>query len=199
MTVDAFNDEVLQWMNMARHPRFQRSFTQLVYQPMLEVLVLLTENGFSNYIVSGGGQDFVRAYTEKVYNIPVNRIVGTTTKVKYEYSQGQPVMMKMPEIFFVDNHQGKPESIYLFIGRKPIIAFGNSDGDQQMLEWSQSSRENSLQLLVHHDDTQREYAYDKDSIVGTFSQKLMDEAHKRGWQVISMKKDWNVIFPWQCE
>lgn len=199
MSVDIFKEEVVHWLTKAIHPRFKKPFTQLVYQPMLEVLAFLTENGFNTYIVSGGTQEFIRAYSESIYKIPQHRIIGTATKVKYDISQGQPVLLKLPEILFVDDGQGKPEAINLIVGRKPIIAFGNSDGDRQMLEWSQSVKGSSLQLLVHHDDAQREYAYDRDSVVGTFSQQLMDEAHQRGWLIISMKNDWRAIFAWQCE
>ena len=194
MTVEEFQESVRSWLRKAIHPRFKKPYTELIYQPMLEVIHYFSEHGYKVYIVSGGGQDFIRTYAEKVYGIPPERIIGSAGKVKYEYRNGKPVLIKLPEVFFIDDKSGKPESINLFIGKRPTAAFGNSDGDQQMLEWSQSSDNKNFQLLVHHDDPVREYAYGKDSKIGTFSQALMDEAHQKGWVVVSMKNDWKKIF-----
>jgi phosphoglycolate phosphatase-like HAD superfamily hydrolase len=197
MTVDAFHRSVSNWLETAIHPRFKRPFTELVYQPMLEVMQLLREHGFSIYIVSGGGQEFIRAFAQKVYGIPPGNVIGSAGKVKYEYQNGQPVLIKLPEIMFIDNREGKPEGINLIVGKRPVAAFGNSIGDQQMLEWTQAGKGKNLELLVHHDDPEREYAYGPESKIGTFSHALMEEAKGRHWIVVSMKKDWKVIFPWQ--
>lgn len=199
MTVSEFKEKVQSWLSKAVHPRFKRPYTELIYQPMLEVIKYFNTHGYKIYIVSGGGQEFIRAYSEKIYGIPPEQIIGTAGKVRYEYRDGNPVLIKLPEVFFIDNENGKPEAINLFIGKKPVAAFGNSDGDQQMLEWSQSSKGKNLQLLVHHDDSVREYKYDVDSKVGTFPQALMDEAKKNNWIVVSMKNDWKVIFSFDRE
>lgn len=195
MSVDEFQKIVSAWLEKSIHPKFRKPFTDLVYQPMLEVIQLLKLNGFKTYIVSGGGQEFMRVYAEKVYGIPPEQIIGSTGKVKYEYRNGQPILLKLPEVLFIDDKTGKPEAINLFIGRRPIAAFGNSTGDQQMLEWTQGSKGKHLELLVHHDDAEREYAYGEDSKIGTFSKSLMDEAREKGWIVVSMKNDWKTIFP----
>lgn len=197
MSIEAFHDTVRQWLRQTLHPRFKKRFTDLIYQPMLEVIQLFKSKGFKTYIVSGGGQEFIRVYAEVVYGIPPEQIIGTTSKVKYEYQNGQPVLLKLAKILFVDNGPGKPEAINLMIGRRPIAAFGNSDGDRQMLEWTQAAKGKHLELLVHHDDAEREYAYDADSKIGTFSVALMQEAKKQKWIIVSMKEDWKVIFPWQ--
>jgi len=195
MTVKEFKETVQSWLTTAIHPRLKKPYTKLIYQPMLEVIKYFDVHGYKIYIVSGGGQEFIRAYSEKVYQIPPEQIIGTAAKVKYEYRDGNPVLIKLPEVLFIDDKSGKPEAINLFIGKQPIAAFGNSDGDQQMLEWSQASNGKSFQLLVHHDDPIREYKYDVDSKVGTFSHALMNEAKKKNWIVVSMKNDWKVIFP----
>ncbi len=197
MSVEAFHQFVQEWLNKALHPRFKRPYTQLIYQPMLEVMQFLRNNGFKTYIVSGGGQEFVRSYASTVYGVPPEHIIGTADKVKYDYNHGQPILMKLPQLLYFDDKEGKPEGINLIIGRRPVITFGNSDGDRQMLEWTQGGKGASLELLVHHDDAQREYAYGPNSKIGTFSDALMTEAKKNDWIVISMKDDWNVIFPWQ--
>jgi len=197
MTVDEFHDMICQWLKVTVHPRFKKPFTDLVYQPMLEVLQFFEDNDFKNYIVSGGGQEFMRCYADRVYHVPPERVIGTANKVKYEYRNEQPILLKTPKLLFVDDLKGKPESINLFIGRRPVASFGNSDGDRQMLEWTQAGKGKNFELLVHHDDAVREYAYDNDSKVGTFSASLMEEAKKRGWFVVSMKNDWKVIFPWE--
>lgn len=198
MTIHAFHRRVAQWLKHAIHPRFKRPFTDLVYQPMLEVIQLLREHDFKIYIVSGSGQEFMRVYSSQVYGIPPEHIIGSAEKVKYEYrSDGQPVLLKLPEVLLMDNYGGKPEGINLIIGRRPVAAFGNSTGDQQMLEWTQAGKGKTLELLVHHDDAEREYAYGAHSKIGTFSHALMEEAKKRGWIIVSMKDDWKIIFPWQ--
>lgn len=197
MTVEQFHNYVQGWLQTALHPRYKKRFTDLVYQPMLEVIKLLKGRGFKTYIVSGGGQEFMRAYAEKVYDIPPENVIGTAGKVKYEVLRGGPVLMKVPEVLYIDDKTGKPEGINLIIGRRPYAAFGNSDGDQQMLEWTQAGPKLRLELLVHHDDAIREYAYDKDSKIGHFPETLMEEAEKRGWIVVSMKTDWKILFPWQ--
>jgi hypothetical protein len=196
MTVAEFNQELKVWFATAKDAHFNRLYTQLVYQPMLEVMAYLRKNKFKIYIVTGGGQDFVRAYALVTYGVSSEEVIGTTEKTKYSYVNGVPILTKLPEILFVDDHAGKPEAINLFIGKKPIIAFGNSDGDQQMLEWTQSNEvKKTLELLVHHDDDKREFAYGVNSKVGTFSAALMQEASLKQWLVISMKNDWKVIFP----
>lgn len=194
MTVEEFKHCVQAWLSQAKHPRFDKPYTELVYQPMLEVIQLLKKHGYRVFIVSGGGQEFIRAYAEKVYGIPPEQIIGSAGKVKYEFQNGQPVLVKLPEVLFIDDKKGKPEAINLFIGKHPVASFGNSDGDQQMLEWSQASPSKSFQLLVHHDDPIREYAYDSESKVGTFSSVLMEEAKKEKWIVVSIKNDWKTVF-----
>lgn len=195
MTVEEFTFKVQSWLSQALHPRFQKPYTKLIYQPMLEVIKYFQSQGYKVYIVSGGGQEFIRTYAKKIYGIPSEQIIGTAGKVKYEYQNDKPVLIKLPEILFIDDKKGKPEAINLIIGKRPVAAFGNSDGDQQMLEWSQSSAGKSFQLLVHHDDPVREYKYDTDSKIGTFSLQLMEEAKKKGWIVVSMKNDWKIVFP----
>jgi phosphoglycolate phosphatase-like HAD superfamily hydrolase len=185
MTVEAF------------HKQFKKPFTELVYQPMLELIQFLRSHQFEIYIVSGGGQEFMRAFAQKVYGIPPSHVIGTAGKVKYDYQNGRPVLVKTPELLFVDDKEGKPEGINLVIGQRPVAAFGNSIGDQQMLEWTQAGSRKSLQVLIHHDDAQREYAYGPESKIGTFSDALM--AKQRGWIVVSIKKDWNRIFSWQSK
>ena len=195
MTTEVFGQIVKEWLDHAVDPRFKKHYTELVYKPMIEVVDLLKKNEFSVYIVSGGSQDFIRVYSEKVYRVPPENVIGTTGKTRYEYIDGQPVLMKLPEVLFIDNMKGKPESINLFIGRRPLAAFGNSTGDQQMLEWTQAGKGRRLELLVYHDDPIREYDYGPESKIGTFSEALMSEAVKKGWIVVSMKNDWKVIFP----
>ena len=198
ITVDEFEKIVRRWLATARHPRFKRPYTQLAYQPMLEVLHYLRANGFKTYIVTGGGQDFVRVFSERLYGVPLEQVIGSAGKTKYEYaSDGWPALLKLPEVLLVDDRQGKPEGIHFMIGRKPHAAFGNSTGDRQMLEWTQSGAQPRLMMLVHHDDAVREYAYGANSKVGTFSDALMSEATKRGWLVISMKNDWKRIFAFE--
>jgi phosphoglycolate phosphatase-like HAD superfamily hydrolase len=199
MTTEAFFDIVGQWLATAQHPRFERPYTEAVYQPMLEVLDYLRESGFRTYIVTGGGQEFVRVFSEEVYGVPVEQVVGSSIVTKYEEQGGRPVLMREPKIFFIDDHAGKAVGINLFIGKRPYAAFGNSGGDREMLEWTGAGDGARLKMLVLHDDAEREYAYGPanglpDSKVGTFSQALMDEAKQKGWVVISMKTDWKTIF-----
>ena len=192
MTMQEFDNRVQNWLKSAVHLRFKKPYTELIYQPMLEVMRLLEKNGFTNYIVSDGGQEFIRVYSDATYQVPVNRIIGTAGKVKYSFIDGVSSIIKEKEILFINDKAGKVEGINLIIGKRPVIAFGNSDGDKEMLEWTSHAK-----FLVHHDDADREYAYDKDSKVGTFSEELMKEALSRNWHVISMKNDWKVIFPFQ--
>ena len=199
MTTEAFQELVKQWLANAKDPRFHQLYTELVYQPMLEVIDYLRANGFKTYIVTGGGQEFVRVYSQHVYGIPPEQVVGSSIVTKFEYLDGKPVLMREPKVFFIDDQAGKPVGINLFIGKRPHAAFGNSTGDQQMLEWTQAGDGARLMMLVLHDDPEREYGYGPaiglpDTKVGTFSQALYDEARSKGWTVISMKKDWKRVF-----
>ena len=198
MTIGDFTTTVLDWTATARHPRFKRPYTDLVYQPMLELLGYLRANGFKTFIVSGGGIEFMRPWTEKIYGIPPEQVVGSTGEVKFEMRDGKPALVKLPEIDFVDDGPGKPVGINRFIGRRPIFAFGNSDGDQQMLEWTAAGTGARFMGLVHHTDAVREYAYDRDSKVGKLD-KALDEATTKGWTVVDMKNDWKVVFAFQKE
>lgn len=201
--VEEFNAEVKKWLAEAKDPRWKRPYTELTYQPMQEVLRYLRDNGFKTYIVTGGGQDFVRVYAEQTYGIPPEQVVGTAAGTKYGYDKnGKPFLTKEPKLLLNDNNAGKPEGIHLMIGRRPIAAFGNSTGDKQMLEYTKAGEGTRLAMLVLHDDAQREYAYGPahglpNTKVGTFTQGLYDEAKKNGWTVISMKNDWKVIFPFE--
>jgi phosphoglycolate phosphatase-like HAD superfamily hydrolase len=198
MKVEAFQQIVQDWIAKAKHPRFQRPFTELVYQPMLEVMQYLRASGYKTYFVTGGGQDFVRAYAEKVYGIPPEQVVGSAADTKFGYDKsGKATLTKVPKVLLVDDKIGKPVGIHLMIGRRPVVTFGNSSGDQQMLEYTQAGDGARLMLLVHHDDDKREYAYGPKSKVGTFPDTLMAEAKKRGWIVISMKNDWKKIFAFE--
>jgi phosphoglycolate phosphatase-like HAD superfamily hydrolase len=198
MTVEEFHAIVKDWLARAKHPRFKRPYTDLVYQPMLEVMKYLRDNGFKTYIVTGGGQEFVRVYAERVYGVPPEQVIGSAGKVKYQYGKdGKPELVKLPEALLVNDKGGKPEGINLVIGRRPFAAFGNSTGDQQMLEWTQAGDGLRLMMLVHHDDAEREYAYGAESKIGTLSDALMSEAKKRNWTVISMKDDWKHVFPFE--
>ena len=200
MTVEEFNAEVQKWLETARHPRWKRPYTELVYQPMLEAMRYLRDNGYKTYIVTGGGQDFVRVYAERVYGISPEQVVGSIGGTKLGYDKdGKPFLTKEPRLLLNDDHTGKPEGIHLMIGRRPYAAFGNSIGDRQMLEWTAAGAGARLEMLVLHDDATREYAYGPaaglpDSKFGTFTQALYDEAKKNGWTVISMKSDWKRVF-----
>jgi phosphoglycolate phosphatase-like HAD superfamily hydrolase len=196
ITVEAFQALAKEWLATARHPRFKRPYTELAYQPMLEVLRYLRASGYKTYIVTGGGQDFVRVFADQVYGIPPEQVIGSAGKVKFEYDKGgKPELVKLPSALLIDDRGGKPVGINLMIGRRPWAAFGNSTGDREMLEWTQAGAGARLMMLVHHDDAQREYDYGARSLVGTFSDALMAEAKKRGWLVISIKNDWNRVFP----
>jgi len=202
MTTEAFLAIAKQWIATAKDPRFHRLHTELIYQPMLEVMDYLRANGFKTYIVTGGGQEFVRPYSQRVYGIPPEQVVGSSILTKYEYRDGKPVLLREPKPFFIDNNAGKAIGINLFIGKRPYAAFGNTEGDRQMLEWTQAGDGARLMMLVLHDDPVREYAYGPatglpDTKVGTFSQALYDEATSKGWNVISMKKDWKHIFAFE--
>lgn len=200
MPVEEFEAEAKKWIETARHPRWKRPYTDLVYQPMLEVLRLLRDNGYKTFIVTGGGQDFVRVYAQQVYGIPPEQVVGTAAGTKYGYDkEGKPFLTKEPKLLLNDNDAGKPEGIHMMIGRRPHAAFGNSTGDREMLEWTGAGDGARLKMLVLHDDAAREYAYGPaqglpDSKVGTFTSALYDEAKKGGWTVISMKNDWKRVF-----
>jgi hypothetical protein len=194
MTTDEFAKVVQDWLATAKHPKYKKPYTECVYQPMLEVLAYLRANGFKTYISSAAGIEFIRLSSEKVYGIPPEQVIGSSIKTKYEMRDGRPVLVRMPWIEFIDDKAGKPVGINAHIGRRPIAAFGNSDGDQQMLEWTQGSGGARLMMLVHHDDAAREFAYGPDTKIGTFSDALMAEAKKEKWTVISMKKDWKYIF-----
>jgi len=200
MSVDDFNAEVKKWLAEAKDPRWKRPYTDLTYQPMQEVLTYLRANGYKTYIVTGGGQDFVRVYSEQVYGIPPEQVVGTAGGTKYGYDKsGKPFLTKEPKLLLNDDKAGKPEGIHLMIGHRPYAAFGNSTGDKQMLEYTKAGEGARLAMLVLHDDATREYAYGPaqglpNTKVGTFTQALYDEAKKQGWVVISMKNDWKRIF-----
>jgi phosphoglycolate phosphatase-like HAD superfamily hydrolase len=194
MTLNEFHETVNQWLKIAVHPRFKKPFTELVYLPMLEVMQLFKDNQFQVFIASGGGQEFMRSFAERLYGLPPGHIIGTAGQMQYQYQNGNPVLLKVPKLMFIDDKSGKPEGINLMIGKIPVAAFGNSIGDKEMLEWTQLTKGKSLQFLVHHDDAVREYSYGPDTKVGTFSDALMEEAKAKGWHVVSMKNDWKVIF-----
>jgi phosphoglycolate phosphatase-like HAD superfamily hydrolase len=203
MTAEAFTPLVKEWMAKAKHPKFDKPYPQMVYQPMLEVMKYLRDNGYRTYIVTGGGQDFVRAYAPQVYGVPPEQIIGSALDLQYAYNKdGQGILMRDPKLLLNNDGAGKAEDIYLFIGKHPKAAFGNTDGDRQMLEYTQAGGGASLEMLVLHDDAAREFAYGPaqglpDSKVGTFPQALYDEAKAKGWTVISMKNDWTKIFDWE--
>jgi phosphoglycolate phosphatase-like HAD superfamily hydrolase len=203
MSVDEFSSEAKTWLSEAKDPRWKRPYTELTYQPMQELLRYLRANGYKTYIVTGGGQDFVRVYANQTYGIRPEEVVGTAGETKFGYDKnGKPFLTKEPKLLLNDNGVGKPEGIYLMIGRRPFAAFGNSTGDRQMLEYTKAGDGARLAMLVLHDDAEREYAYGPaqglpDTKVGTFTQALYDEAKKNGWTVISMKNDWKTIFPFE--
>jgi phosphoserine phosphatase len=194
MTTDEFAALVQGWITTARHPRFNRLHTQLIYQPMLELLDLLRSNGFKNFIVSGGGIEFMRSFSESLYGIPPEQVIGSSIVTRYTIANGQPVLLREAELTFNNDKESKPVAINTHIGRRPIAAFGNSDGDFAMLEWTTSGPGPRFGLLVHHDDATREYAYDRDAGLARLARGL-DEATARGWTVVSMKTDWETVFP----
>jgi len=203
MTVTQFNSDVKEWIRTAKDPRWQRRYTELTYQPMQELLRYLRANGYKTYVVTGGGQDFVRTYSEQVYGVSPEQVVGSAGSVKYGYSNdGEPILTKEPKLLLNDDNAGKPEGIHLMIGRRPYASFGNSTGDRQMLEYTRAGDGARLAMLVLHNDAKREYAYGPaqglpDTKVGTFTQALHDEAQDKGWIVISMKDDWNRVFSFE--
>ena len=197
MTTAEFEQIVKAWIATAKHPKTGKPYTEMVYQPMLELLAYLRANGFKTFIVSGGGIEFMRPWTEQIYGIPPEQVVGSSIKTKFETRNGQPVLVRLPALNFIDDQAGKPVGIQQHIGRRPIAAFGNSDGDQQMLEWTQGGSGARLMMLVHHDDAIREFEYGAKSHIGTFSNALMAGAKKNDWTVISMKNDWKRIFAFE--
>lgn len=203
MSVEQFQAEVKQWLKTARHPRFKRPYTELTFQPMQEVLKHLRANGYKTYIVTGGGQDFVRVYAEVVYGIPPEQVVGSMAETKFGYDKdGKPTLIKEPKVLLINDKAGKPEGIHLVIGRRPVATFGNTAGDQQMLEYTTAGAGSRLGMLVLHDDQNREYAYGPaqglpESKIGTFTEELYEKAQQKGWTVISMKNDWNRVFTFE--
>jgi phosphoserine phosphatase len=196
ITTEEFESIVAEWMASAHHPGTGRRYDEMVYQPMLELLTYLRANGYKTFIVSGGGMEFMRPWVERVYGIPAEQVVGSRVKVKYEARDGTPVLIKLPEIDLNDDKAGKPVGIHQVIGRRPTIAFGNSDGDFEMLEWTTSAKGPRLGVIVHHTDAEREWAYDRESHIGQLVRGL-DEGPKRGWLIVDMKQDWKVIYPLQ--
>lgn len=194
ITTAEFEQLVRRWIATARHPQTDKPFTGMVYQPMLELLAHLRANGFKTFIVSGGGIEFMRPWTERVYGIPPEQVIGSSIKTAYEVRDGNPVIVKLPELNFIDDKAGKPAAIQHHIGRRPIFAAGNSDGDFEMLEWTTAGDGARFALIVHHDDAEREFAYDRDSHIGRLA-KGLDEGPKRGWSMASMKNDWRTIHP----
>ncbi|MGD8542060.1 MAG: HAD family hydrolase [Desulfobacteraceae bacterium] len=194
MTTEEFEQIVTAWIASAKHPKTGKLYTEMVYQPMLELLAYLRANGFKTFIVSGGGIEFMRPWTEKVYGIPPEQVVGSSIKTKYELHDGKPVLARLPELNFIDDKAGKPVGIHQYIGRRPIAAFGNSDGDLQMLQWTTAGEGARFALIVHHTDSEREWAYDRNSAVGRLDQAL-DEAREKGWTVVDMQGDWKTVFP----
>lgn len=193
MTTEEFEKIVKDWIATEKHPVTKRPYTEMVYQPMLEMLAYLRANGFKTFIVSGGGIEFMRPWTEKVYGIPPEQVIGSSVKTKFELRDGKPVLVRLPELNFIDDKGGKPVGINQHIGRRPVMAFGNSDGDLQMLQWTAAGPGTRFCLYVHHDDAVREWAYDRKSHIGTLD-KGLDEASTKGWTVVSMKNDWKQVF-----
>jgi hypothetical protein len=194
MTSDEFDKAVSEWLATARHPQTGLPYTRMVYQPMLELLDFLRAHQFKTFIVSGGGVDFLRVFAEKTYGVPPEQVIGSRIKAKYELRDGKPFLVKLPELDFIDDKAGKPVGIHQHIGRRPLMAFGNSDGDFEMLEWTTAGAGARFALLVHHDDAAREFAYDRDSQVGRLARGL-DEAPKRGWTLASIRNDWKSVYP----
>jgi hypothetical protein len=194
ITTDEFAAIVNDWVKTAQHPRFHRAYVECVYQPMLELLTYLRTNAFATYIVSGGGVEFMRPWTQSVYGVPPQQVIGSFIKTRYEMRAGQPVLVRLPEVDFVDDKAGKPVGIEKFIGRRPIAAFGNSDGDLEMLQWTAAGKGPRLMVIIHHTDADREYAYDRKSEIGRLD-KALDEATAKGWTIVDVKRDWNKIFP----
>ncbi len=194
MTTEEFSQSVKNWIDTARHPLKQRLFRKMTYQPMIEVIRYLQDNGFKTYIVSGGGAEFMRPWTEAAYGIPPEQVIGSAVKMQYELNGDTPSIRKMAGVGFIDDGPGKPVGIQHTIGKRPVAAFGNSDGDLQMLQWTAAGGGDRLMMIVHHTDSAREWAYDRHSHVGKLD-KAMDEAKAKGWHLIDMQKEWNVIYP----
>ncbi len=197
-TTDEFEAAVKDWLATAKHPRFKKPFTDLVYQPMLELLTYLQKNDFKTFIVSGGGIEFMRPWVEEIYGIPRDQVVGSSIKTVFEIIDGKPVIKRLPEMNFIDDKEGKPVGIHKFIGRKPVFCSGNSDGDLQMMQWTASGEGSRFMLYLHHTDSIREWAYDRNSSIGKLD-KGLDEAKENGWTVINMKDDWKVIYPFELQ
>jgi phosphoserine phosphatase len=198
MTTDEFKQSVADWLAATTHPRTGQPYNAMIYQPMLELLAYLRENGFKTYIVSGGGIDFIRVFSEEAYGIPPEQVVGSSIKAEYKIVDGKAVTVKLPELFFYDDKEGKPVAINHQIGRRPLIASGNSDGDLQMLEYATMGDRSGLAILLHHTDADREWAYDRGSKIGHLD-KALDEAAEQGWVVVDMKEDWRTVFPWELQ
>lgn len=198
MTTEEFEKIVTDWVNTAKHPKTGRLYTEMVYQPMLELLAYLRANGFKTFIVSGGGIEFMRPWSERVYGIPPEQVIGSSIKTKFEMRDSKPVIVRLPELNFIDDKAGKPAAIQHHIGRRPIAAFGNSDGDLQMLQWTAVGPGPRFCLYVHHTDAEREWSYDRESHIGKLD-KGLDEAAAKGWTVVSMRDDWKTIFPIEQE
>ncbi|PVB60409.1 HAD family hydrolase [Labrenzia sp. 011] len=198
MTTEEFKDEVDKWLETTKHPVTGRRYDEMIYQPMLELLTYLRDKGYKTYIVSGGGIDFIRVFSERAYGIPSEQVVGSSIKATFVVSEGDADTVKSPELFFIDDKEGKPVAINHHIGRRPVIASGNSDGDLQMMQYATRGGRNALAILLHHTDADREWAYDKGSKVGGLD-KALEEANQRGWVVIDMKADWRTVFPWELQ
>ncbi len=194
MTASQFAGLVTEWMNRAIHPRFERLYTELAYQPQLELLSYLRDNGFKTYIISGSGMEFMRPWTERVYGIPPEQVVGSSVKTEFRIKDGEPVLYRLPQLEFIDDKAGKPVGIYEHIGRRPLLAFGNSDNDKEMIEYTTAGQGPRLGLFLHHTDGEREYAYDRKSPTGRLDE-VLGEADRRGWIVVDMKRDWSRVFP----
>ncbi len=197
-TVEEFEQIVKDWLATAKHPRFDKPYDELVYQPMLELLDYLRANDFKTFIVSGGGIEFMRPWVEEVYGIPRDQVVGSSIKTEFSYADGKAEIIRLPKLDFIDDKEGKPLAINKFIGRKPVFASGNSDGDLQMMQWTNSHSLPSFKLYLHHTDAEREWAYDRESSIGRLD-KGLDEANEKGWTVIDMKEDWKVVYPFELK
>jgi len=198
MTTDEFEKTVRDWLHTARHPQTHQPYAAMIYKPMVELLAYLRANGFKTFIVSGGSAEFMRVFAESLYGIPPEQVVGSQGKLEYQVRDGKPVLVKLPEVQFVDDKEGKPIGIQTFIGRRPLAAFGNSDADLEMFEWTTSGPGSRFVMIVHHDDDEREWAYDRRSRIGTLD-KAWDDAKAKSWTVVSMKDDWATVFPWTLQ
>jgi hypothetical protein len=196
MTADEFTGVVSDWIGAKKHPRFGRLYTECVYQPQLELLEYLRDNGFKTFIVSGGGIEFMRPWTERVYGVPPEQVVGSSIVTEFQIRDGKPVLVRQPRINFIDDKAGKPVGIHQHIGRRPILAFGNADADMQMIQYTKGGDGPRLGLFLHHTDGEREYAYDRKSHVGTLDH-VLDRAQAEDWIIVDMKRDWRRVFPWE--